>query len=302
MELRQLEYFATVARHRSFTRAAEALYITQPALSQQVRRLEEELGLALLRRTSQGVELTPAGAELLPRAEGVLADVARARAVMDDHAGVARGIARVAATAGDALRLPALLAAFHQDHPGIRMALRHGSAAEVADLARRGAVDVAVAGLREEDAAGAPGLVVIPLADEPLVVVAAEGDALVAGGPVAIDALRGVPLILAERDSALRATVLTACQAAGFSPVPLFEVGEPAAVRHLAHAGVGVGIVPASWLRPPGATVGVAPLGGDPPPRHRLALLTPAAGASPAGRVLQQRLEAELGPTGAELP
>ena len=61
MDLRQLEYFAAVARHRHFTRAAEELYVTQPALSQQVRRLERELGLELLKRTSSGVELTPAG-------------------------------------------------------------------------------------------------------------------------------------------------------------------------------------------------------------------------------------------------
>ena len=68
MELRQLQYFAAVARHRSFTRAAAALYVTQPALSQQIRRLEAELGLAVLRRTSKGVELTPAGADLLAAA------------------------------------------------------------------------------------------------------------------------------------------------------------------------------------------------------------------------------------------
>ena len=65
MELRQLEYFAAVARHRHFTRAADELYVTQSALSQQVRRLEEELGIALLLRTSRGVEVTPAGADLL---------------------------------------------------------------------------------------------------------------------------------------------------------------------------------------------------------------------------------------------
>ena len=62
MDLRQLEYFAAVARHRHFGRAAEAIYVTQPALSQQVRRLETELGVALLNRTSRGVELTAAGA------------------------------------------------------------------------------------------------------------------------------------------------------------------------------------------------------------------------------------------------
>ena len=83
MELRQLEYFAAVARHRHFTRAAESLYVTQPALSQQVRRLEAELGLQLFRRTPKGVELTSAGEDLLVHAEKILAEVAQTRADMD---------------------------------------------------------------------------------------------------------------------------------------------------------------------------------------------------------------------------
>src|SRR3954467_7334534 len=103
MDLRQLEYFAAVARHRHFRRAAEDLYVTQSAVSQQVRRLEAELGLALLRRTSGSppVERRAAGEELLGRAEAILADVARARAAMDAHAGALRGAVRVAATTGD---------------------------------------------------------------------------------------------------------------------------------------------------------------------------------------------------------
>jgi DNA-binding transcriptional LysR family regulator len=75
VELRQLQYFAAVARHRNFTRAADELYVTQSALSQQVRRLEAELGLELLRRTPAGVELTAAGADLLERADAILAEV-----------------------------------------------------------------------------------------------------------------------------------------------------------------------------------------------------------------------------------
>jgi DNA-binding transcriptional LysR family regulator len=80
VELRRLEYFVAVARHGQFTRAADELWITQSALSQQVRRLEAELGVELLRRTSRGVELTPPGEELLPRAEAILAEIAHARA------------------------------------------------------------------------------------------------------------------------------------------------------------------------------------------------------------------------------
>src|SRR3954454_23275284 len=91
MELRQLEYFAAVARHRHFTRAAEALYVTQPPLSQPIRRLEAQLGLTLLRRTSRGVELTDAGADLLVHAEAVLAEVARAKGGTGGPTGVPRG-------------------------------------------------------------------------------------------------------------------------------------------------------------------------------------------------------------------
>ena len=107
MELRQLEYFVAVARHASFTRAADALWITQSALSQQVRRLEAELGVALLHRSARGAELTPAGEELLARAEAILGEVDRARAALDRHAGAVRGRVRVAATTGDAPWLPA---------------------------------------------------------------------------------------------------------------------------------------------------------------------------------------------------
>jgi DNA-binding transcriptional LysR family regulator len=284
MELRQLEYFAAVARHRHFTRAAEALYVTQPALSQQIRRLEAELGLALLRRTSRGVELTAAGEDLLVHAEKVLAEVAAARAQMDRHTGVTRGAVRVAATAADAPRLPEALAAFHGDHPGIQIALRQGSAAEVVALVQRGAVDVAVLALAGEPPAG---VAVEPLTDEPLRVAVPVDDAL-AGTVVALADLSGRPFILAEPGTALRETVMSAAQAAGFSPLPLFEVGDPATVRFLVRACLGVALVPASWLERPGPVVGAADLARA--PRHRLSLLTPAAGASPAGRLLRERL------------
>jgi DNA-binding transcriptional LysR family regulator len=283
MELRQLEYFAAVARHRHFTRAAEALYVTQPALSQQIRRLEAELGLALLRRTSRGVELTAAGADLLVHAERVLAEVAAARAEMDRHTGASRGVARVAATAADAARLPEALADFHADHPGIQIALRQGSAAEVVALVQRGAVDVAVLALTDEPA----GVVATPLADEPLRVAVGVDDEL-ASTTIELQSLRGRAFILAEPGTALRATVLAATQAAGFSPLPLFEVGDPSTVRFLVRAGLGIALVPASWLERPGPVVGAADLVA--PPRHRLSLLTPAAGASPAGRLLHERL------------
>jgi DNA-binding transcriptional LysR family regulator len=291
VDLRQLEYFAAVARHRHFTRAAEAMYVTQSALSQQVRRLEEELGLALLLRTSRGVELTAAGADLLARAESILAEVEHVRTDMDQHAGVSRGLVRVAATTGDALRLPQALVEFHAEHPGIRIGLRQGSTSEMVELVRAGAADVAVIGT---PAAEVPGLDSTVVAEEPLWVMCASDDALANTGAVAFEDLRGRSLILAEPGSPLREVVAAACADAGFSPVPLFEVSDPWTVRFLTGAGLGVSVVPRSWVELPGPPLGAVEL-SDPAPRHRVSLLAPAAGRSPAAALLHEHLVRALG-------
>src|ERR1700712_2314369 len=182
MDLRQLEYFAAVARHRHFRRAAESLYVTQSAVSQAVRRLEAELGLELLRRrpgAQPPVEVTPAGEGLLARAEAILADVAGARAAMDEHAGTLRGGVRAAATAGDALRVAPALARFGAEHPGVRVALRSGGPGEVVAVGPAGAAELAAAARPAEGAVAVPeDVAVAALASEPLVLLVAADDPL----------------------------------------------------------------------------------------------------------------------------
>jgi DNA-binding transcriptional LysR family regulator len=301
MELRQLEYFAAVARHGGFTRAADALWITQSALSQQVRRLEAELGVTLLRRTSRGAELTPAGEELLAHAEAALGELARAREAMAGHTGAAAGVrgrVRLAATTVDAPRLPAALAAFHRDQPGLQVALRHAAPAELLALVQAGAVDVAVTGVYDGSAVAGvrgalpPGVELERLGDEPMRALLPPGDPL-ADAPVALSALAARPLILAEPGSGLREAVMAACQAAGFSPVPLFEVSDPATVRHLVHAELGASVVPASWLRVPGPEAADAALEGD-APRHGAGLLTAPAARTAAGSLVAAALRDAL--------
>ena len=274
-----------VARHRHFGRAAAAVYVTQPALSQQVRRLEAELGVALLRRTSRGVALTPAGEDLLVRAERILAEAAQVRGEMDEHAGVVRGAVRVASTTADATRLPEVVAAFHREHPAVRLALRQASAAEVLALLRRGAVDLGVLAL---GAQSADSLTVTPLGSEPLRAITAPDDPF-AAVVVDLEELQGRPFVLPEPGTALRETVMAACQEHGFSPVPLLEVGDPGTVRFLVNAGLGVSLVPASWLHQSGPAVSVAAL-VEPAPRHALSLLA-AGELPPAGRLLAERLQ-----------
>jgi DNA-binding transcriptional LysR family regulator len=286
---RRLQAFVAVAHHGTFGRAAEELHLTQSALSQQVRKLEDELGVVLLRRTSTGAEPTPAGADLLPRAEAILAQVAQTRARMDEYAGVERGAVRVACAPGDALTLAPALAAFHREHPGLQVALRQAPAVEVAALVATDSVDLALA-----EAASAPaGTDVAPLPDDPLWIVLAPDDPLAADGDVALWDLRDRPFVLPERGSALRETVVAGCQAAGFSPVPRFEVGDPATVRFLVGAGLGVAVLPGAWLAIPGPAVARA-RPREPLAAHRLALVHRGAAASPAARLLAERLAGEL--------
>jgi DNA-binding transcriptional LysR family regulator len=297
MDLRQLEYFAAVARHRHFGRAAEDLYVTQSAVSQQVRRLEAELGLALLRRTSRGVEVTPAGEELQARAEAILADVARARAAMDEHAGTLRGGVRAGVTTGDAVGLPPALARFGLEHPGVRVALRQGAPDAVLDLVAKASVDLAVAALPGGAPPGGGDLDAVALGDESLVLLVPVGDPLAGATEVALWDVRDRPFILSEPGTALRETVLAACAQQGFGPVPLFEVGEPAAVRHLVHSGLGISLVPASWLALGGPDVGVA-APAAPVPRHALWLLARDGAMTPVARLLHEHLRRELGRRG----
>lgn len=292
MELRQLRYFEAVARHGHFGRAAEEVYVTQSALSQQIGRLEAELGVALLSRTPKGVELTPAGAELNEHAEAVLARVEVARAAIDAHRGAARGAARIAATPQDSARLPSALVAFHRAHPEIQVSLRHGSPGTLAELLRTKAVDVALLGVEERVPRLPAGVVARTVSEEPLRLVCPRGDPLAGASGVAVDALRGVPAVLPERGSALRDVILRACELAGFSPLPLFETSDAPTVFRLVAEGLAYSAAPASWVSDQGPGVGVASF-ADPALRYRVALVHGEA-LTPVGALLVDELSERL--------
>jgi DNA-binding transcriptional LysR family regulator len=110
---------------------------------------------------------------------------------------------------------------------------------------------------------------------------------------VALAELAERPFILPEPGSGLREAVVAACQRAGFSPIPLFEVSDPLTVRHLVHDGLGVGVAPAAWFESPGPAVAASPL-RDEALRHRVGALTPAAGVAPAAELLLAALREAL--------
>ena len=151
MELRQLRYVIAVADHRHFTRAAASVPVAQPALSHQVRLLEQELGIELFERARSGVRLTEAGEIFLLRARRALAEMDAAREEIAAFKGLDQRPAgrRRDAGAGRA-DLPRLIAAFHAAHPGIDVSLREDSTRDMFTMTAQGEIDLAIAALDVE--------------------------------------------------------------------------------------------------------------------------------------------------------
>jgi DNA-binding transcriptional LysR family regulator len=149
MELRQLRYFRAIARTGSFSAAAAEEFVVQSALSQQIRKLEEELGVRLFERTTRMVRLTDEGSRLLELADRVLGDVELVRAEADALRGVVRGKVAVGMMECPPamLDMAVLLSGFHRDHPGVEVALRSGGSRRMLDDVRSGELDFAILGL-----------------------------------------------------------------------------------------------------------------------------------------------------------
>src|SRR5215211_1236693 len=168
MELRQLRSLVTLADERHFTRAAARLHIAQPALSQQIRRLEDELGIALVDRTTRHVALTPAGDQLVARARRALAEIDAATEELSELAGIRSGRVVIGAMRSTGpFDLSALLAAFHARHPGVELVVREEPSEVMLQRLHADALDVAFLSVNRLDAG--PDIQLHPLLDEPLV-------------------------------------------------------------------------------------------------------------------------------------
>src|SRR5215469_3500076 len=286
MELRQLVYFEAVARHGGFSRAAEQLRIAQPAVSAQIRRLESELGTALLQRTTRRVALTHAGELFLARTRTVLDELDGARAELDELAAVRRGHLRIGATLVLAsIDLPRSLARFHRRYPGVTLALRTGLIAHLLDDLDSGTVDVVVGPLHDDLPAG---FLAEPLAPENLVLITAPDRRL---PPVAtLAAVRDEPFVCLPAGSGLHALLVAAAAAEGFTPRIPFETHSPGSIRELVSAGLGVALLAESAAVAGGPAVQVHSL--DPALAHPPIGVIQVRGRvpSPAARAWQQYL------------
>jgi len=249
---------ARAAQRRS-TPADAREHIAQPALSQQIRRLEAEVGLALVERTTRKVALTGAGELLVARARHILSELEAAQAELQTLAGVQGGRLSVGAlhTMGP-VDLSLLLASFHRNHPAVELTVREQSSEELAEMLRDDVVDLAFLSVTER--IQRRGLELHPLVSEELVVAVPPQHPLAGRDVVRLGELADEPFIAFRIGSRLRELLDSGAADVGFEPRIALESNESRRIRSLVASGLGVAIMPRSDAEVPGATVAVATL------------------------------------------
>ena len=243
MELKQLQSFAAVVRYESFTKAAQALYLSQPTVSTHVRQLEQELGVSLVLRTTKTVEITEKGRELYGYAEKIL----RLRDRMVDACGEngRRIIHLGASTIPSAYLLPELLPAYGARHPEVYFVIHQSDSRGVLDGLRDGTFDLGFVGMEEKD----DTLSFTPVCRDRMVLITPVTEEFLALQQQETPPLRtllGGPVILREQGSGSRKSAERFLESAGISEDGLHvtaRINDQEAIKNLVAGGVGVSIV-----------------------------------------------------------
>ena len=241
MEMHQLRYFAAVARTGSFTRAAEGCRVAQPSLSQQIRKLEEEVGERLLERGRQRTGLTPAGTLFLPHALGILETAERGRRAVREMDGAVRGriVLGVLPTIAPYF-LPGLLHRFRQRHAAVDWVVQEETTARLLRGIEENEIDAALI----SDTAADPGLRLETLFREELLLCLPKRHPLVRQERVAAADLRQEKFILMEEGHCLGAQAHDYCRTKGFHPHISCRSVQIATVQALVRAGLGISLIP----------------------------------------------------------
>ncbi|PAW73268.1 MAG: hypothetical protein B9S26_09125 [Opitutia bacterium Tous-C4FEB] len=241
MELHQLRYFLAVARTKNFSRAAEQCHVAQPSLSQQIMKLEDELGERLFERTKREVSLTPAGDLLRVHAERVLQEVELARDGVREFRGLVRGrvVLGVLPTVAPYF-LPQRLRAFSSRFPAVEVVVHEDTTDQLAAAVLAKEVDLALVSLPVERV----GLAAEEFFDEKLLVALPAGHALAKRPRLTFDDLEREAFILMKEGHCLSGQALQFCRINGFAPQISFRSAQIETVLAFVAKGWGVSVVP----------------------------------------------------------
>jgi DNA-binding transcriptional LysR family regulator len=272
VELRYLLYFATVAEQQSFTRAAEKLRVAQPAISQQIKTLEEELEVQLLVRTKRSVKLTAAGHAFLREANDILDRVDQSKVEARRAAQGETGRLSIGFNAGSSLFLPELIRAYRTQYPAVRIHLYDQTPNEQLDALELGRIDMGFTRPLPKTQAGR--FVEQVVYRDSVMTVLPDRHALAGLRKIRLEKLADEDWVFLNRSSVpeLAREFTLLCTKAGFSPRVITEATRMQTVLTMVAAGIGVSLAP-SCLRSfhqPGVTF--IPIQPDPPPLDLVAV------------------------------
>ncbi|KPV59129.1 transcriptional regulator [Paenibacillus sp. A3] len=252
MELRQLQYALQIAIEKNFSRAAEKLHIAQPSLSQQLSKLEKELGVLLFQRTTNSVEVTYAGTRFVEKAQKILDMVEQLKQEMEDISQMRKGKLVVGSLPiTGAHVLPLVLPVFQERYPEIDIVLVEETTSNLEQLTANGQADISLLSLPLID----DSLDYEPIIEEEIVLAVPPQHPLAArlaeGGSktVDIEELQEEPFIALKRGQGFRQIAIELCNDAGFSPNIVFESSNIETVQSLVAAGMGIAFIPRMLLR-----------------------------------------------------
>ncbi|HVZ19105.1 MAG TPA: LysR substrate-binding domain-containing protein [Terriglobales bacterium] len=241
MEIHQLRYFCATARTGNFTRAAEQEHVAQPSLSQQIMKLEEELGARLFDRLGRCARLTQFGTAFLPRAQAILRELGEARCQIQEMAGVAAG--RVVLGAIPTIApyfLPRALTTFCRKYPDVQLNVVEEITVELLTQLRDGIIDLALLAYP----VSGHDLIYDEILSEPLYIVVPESHRLATRRQLSLRDIEGDPFLLLKDGHCFRDTTISACHRAHFKPNIVFESGQFATLLGMVSSGMGVSVIP----------------------------------------------------------
>lgn len=272
MNIRDLRYLVALAEHRHFGRAAAASFVSQPTLSTQIRKLEDELGVALIERAPRRVMLTPIGHDIADRARRILADIdalrEAARRSADPEAGSVR--LGIFPTLGPYL-LPHVITRIRDRFPKLELLLAEEKTEVLLAQLRHGKIDAAILALPLPD----DQLHVEFLFEEPFQLAVPAGHTLAQRRSISLDDLHEESLLLLEDGHCLREQALDVCQLAGASEKSGFRATSLETLRQMVAAGVGITLLPQLAVAPPvppSSDIVLVPF-RQPPPHRRIAMV-----------------------------
>ncbi len=247
MEIHQLRYFCAVAKHGTFTHASVAEHVAQPSLSQQILKLEAELGARLFDRLPRSAKLTAFGAAFLPKAERILRELGDAKTEMLEMAGEEKGevVLGIIPTIA-AYLLPKFLAGFSHKHRLVTVKVIEDITPALLDRLHQGGIDMAIVALPlygEE-------LACTDLFEERFFAVLPDNHAKAKLEAIKLSELNDDPFLLLKEGHCFRDSLITACRESKVKPNVAFESGQFATILAMVAAGMGISAVPAMAVQP----------------------------------------------------